>query len=71
MNRINPSKLLMSKWTAVEVKHKQRHFIVSKVHRDADETLTICELEAVIDKTVYLIDWRQLQDSGCWIMGWK
>ena len=71
MNRINPNKLLMSKWTAVEVKHKQRHFIVSNLHRGDDETLITCKLEAVINKTIYLIDWRQLQDPGCWIMGWK
>ncbi len=71
MNRINPNKLLLSKWTAVQPQRKQRHFIVSKVIRGNDETITGCELESVISKQINIIDWRQLKDSAVWIMGWK
>ena len=31
MNRINPAKLLHSKWTAVEPKNKEKHFLVVEV----------------------------------------
>lgn len=71
MNRINSDKLLLSKWTAVEPEQKERHFIVSKLIRDGEETVIACELEAVINKKVYEMDWQQLKDSSRWIMGWK
>ena len=71
MNRINPDKLLHSKWTALQVKQKERHFIVSRLQRADDETIVSCELEAIINNNVYEIDWQQLKDSSCWLMGWK
>ena len=70
MNRINPEKLLLSKWTAVEPVQKERHFIVTRLLR-GDEKVTGCELEAVINKSRVEIDWQQLKDSADWIMGWK
>lgn len=71
MNRINPKKLLHSKWTALQVKQKERHFIVSRLQRADDETILSCELEAIINNNVYEIDWQQLKDSSLWLMGWK
>ena len=71
MNRINPEKLLHSKWTALQVKQKERHFIVSRLQRADDEPILSCELEAIINNNVYEIDWQQLKDSSLWIMGWK
>lgn len=71
MNRINPDKLLLSKWTAVEPEQKERHFIVSKLLRNDDKIIFACELEAVINKRIYVIDWQQLKDATRWIMGWK
>jgi len=71
MNRINPEKLLHSKWTALQVKQKERHFIVSRLQRADDETILSCELEAIINNNVYEIDWQQLKDSSLWLMGWK
>ena len=71
MNRINPEKLLLSKWTSVHVVEKQRHFIVVKLIRASDQTIIACELEAVINKNVYQVDWQELKDSTLWIMGWK
>ena len=71
MNRINPEKLFQSKWTSLQVKRKERHFIVRKVFRSVDETIVSCELEAIINNNVYTIDWQQLKDSSIWIMGWK
>ena len=71
MNQINPEKLLHSKWTALQVKQKERHFIVSRIQRADDETILSCELEAIINNNVYEIDWQQLKDSSLWLMGWK
>ena len=70
MNRINPNKLLLSKWTAVKPKQKERHFIVTKLIRDDDETVIACKLEAVINKRSREIDWRELQQKTDWTMGW-
>ena len=71
MNQINPEKLLHSKWTALQVKQKERHFIVSRLQRADDETILSCELEAIINNNVYEIDWQQLKDSSLWLMGCK
>ena len=71
MNQINPEKLFHSKWTSLQVKQKQRHFIVKKLFRSDDETIVSCEMEAIINNHVYKIDWQQLKDSSIWIMGWK
>lgn len=71
MNRINPAKLLMTKWSAAEPKQKERHFIVTRLIYNEAGTINACELEAVINKKVYQIDWQELKDSTLWIMGWK
>ena len=71
MNRINPEKLLLSKWTALKPVKKQRHFIVTRLLRSDDEKVIACELEAVINKNSVEIDWQQLKDSSNWVLGWK
>lgn len=71
MNRINPDKLLMSKWTAAQPRQHERHFLVTRLIRTEDETIIGCVLEAVINRNTYEIDWRELQDPTRWITGWK
>lgn len=71
MNQINPNKLLRSKWTAVQPKSMERHFIVNKIIRAHDESITGCELEAIINNRIYRIDWKLLKDSSIWKMGWE
>jgi tryptophan-rich hypothetical protein len=71
MNRINPEKLLMSMWTTVQPKQRERHFIVNRLICTEDETIIGCVLEAVIDKNNYEIDWRELRYSTRWLTGWK
>jgi len=71
MNRINPDKLLNSKWTAVHPSNRQRHFIITNVIRSDDGSVTACEIEAVLTRNVKKLDWRELKDSSRWIMGWK
>ncbi len=70
-HQINPEKLLRSKWTAVEPRNRQRHFIVIALIRDENEKIVECELEAVINKEVFTIDWRILKNPQQWTMGWK
>ena len=36
MNRINPAKLLHSKWTAVSPVKREKHFMVVEVERDEE-----------------------------------
>lgn len=71
MNNINPNKLLLSKWTAVTPKNKERHFIVTDLIKDNNEIITACELEAVMTKNTYEIAWRDLKDDLVWRFGWK
>ena len=72
MNQINPRKLLNSKCTALHPTKKRRHFMVSKLVLSPDNEIIIgCELEAVIDKSIAEIDWKQLKDANCWQMGWR
>ncbi len=72
MNQINPKKLLGSKWTAVQPKNKQKHFVVDKVEFDEDDLKVVsCSIEAIINRQSFDIDWRELKDSSLWIIGWK
>jgi len=70
-NKINPNKLLLSKWTAVAPQKKERHFIVTKLIHAENEDIIACELEAVLTNTVYETDWQELKNTTCWLMGWR
>ena len=71
MNRLNPEKLLMSKWTATQPEQRERHFIVTRLIRTEDASIIGCVLEAVINKNTYEINWLELKDSSRWLTGWK
>lgn len=72
MNPLNPKKLLHSKWTAVNPKHKEKHFLVTELTFEEDEkTVEHCVLEAVFSKRVEDIDWQILKNSDNWQQGWK
>lgn len=71
MNKFNPKKLLMSKWTAANPKKKELHFIITKLIKDEEEMIIACTLEAVMNKNTYEIDWKLLKNNDVWIMGWK
>lgn len=72
-SRLNPKKLLLSKWTAVKVENKQKHFLVSKVIEPEHEGLPIVEveIEAVYSNAKRIIPWRQLHDGAIWKQGWQ
>lgn len=71
--RLNPNKLLHSKWTAVKPSHKEKHFIVVKLllPEDASAPLEFIELEAVYSNRIQVIAWRELLDLEVWQQGWR
>lgn len=71
MNKINPKKLLQSKWTAVNTQKKQKHFMVTKVKFDEQGEVSLCLIEAVLTRAEFSIDWRELTQETDWLMGWK
>ena len=71
MNRINPKKLLNSKWTAVNPLKKEKHFMVTELEFDVEGNVVHCLIEAVISNCSMLIDWEELKQQTNWLQGWK
>ena len=71
MNRINPAKLLLSKWTAARPRNKEKHFLVTELFRDADGTVLEIELQAVMTLRAQRLAWQTLQNAEAWQIGWK
>ncbi|WP_339515025.1 TIGR02450 family Trp-rich protein [Pseudomonas sp. RL_15y_Pfl2_60] len=69
--RINPQKLLLSKWTAVAPRNREKHFIVTDLVRDEQGLVLCIELQAVLTKRSELLAWQSLQNKDQWLMGWK
>ena len=75
MSVIQPKKLLLTKWTAVQPIAKNKHFLVSKIVKpessdSADMAIEWIELEAVLSKTVTRMRWQELRDTAMWKQGW-
>ncbi len=72
MNPVNPKKLLLSKWTAVQPIARNKHFLVAKVILPEPPALAVerVDLEAVHSKTIIRIAWRELRDASHWRQGW-
>jgi tryptophan-rich hypothetical protein len=71
MNKVNPKALLNSKWTAMNVNNKEKHFIVIDVEFDDEQKVSLCVIEAVINNQQYQINWRDLKDPTKWKIGWQ
>jgi tryptophan-rich hypothetical protein len=71
MNKINPKKLLNSKWTAVAPVNKEKHFIISDIEFDEEGIVVACCIEPVMSKRPTPINWLDLKDDNCWLQGWK
>ena len=69
--RLNPNKLLLSKWTASRPQNRERHFLVTELLRDEQERVIAVELQAVLTGRSEQIDWQQLLDSERWQQGWR
>jgi len=71
LNRITPKKLLNSKWTAVQPRSREKHFLVTDVEFDEDGLVILCLLEAVISRRSESIDWQDLKNTSVWTHGWR
>ena len=71
MNRINPSKLRLSKWTAAHPQNREKHFLVTELFRDEEGTVLDVELQAVLTRRSERLDWQTLKNSDAWSPGWK
>jgi|TARA_B110000438_G_scaffold287879_1_gene320685 tryptophan-rich hypothetical protein len=71
MNKINPRKLLNSKWTAVTPVRKEKHFMVTEVEFDEEGIVTLCSIESLISKRSIPINWHDLTNENNWVQGWK
>jgi len=70
-HRLNPRKLLLSKWTAVQPQNREKHFLVTELYCDEDGTVLQIELQAVLNQRCQRMDWRVLENPEQWYMGWK
>lgn len=70
MNRFNPRKLGLSKWTACQPVNHEKHFLVTELIRDEHGTPLQIELQAVHSGRKQLLDWQELRDSQRWKIGW-
>lgn len=71
MNRFNPRKLTLSKWTARAPLNREKHFIVTQLLCDDEGTPLQVELQAVLTGRSEVFDWQELRDSTRWLLGWK
>ena len=71
MNRINPTKLLLSKWTAAHPQNREKHFLVTELICDEEGTVLEVELQAVLTQRAERLDWQILKNNSEWQQGWK
>ena len=71
MNRLNPRKLLLSKWTAAAPQNREKHFLVTELFCDEEGTVLEIELQAVMTKRTQKLAWQTLQNDHTWQMGWR
>jgi len=71
-NPLSPKKLLLTKWTAVKPRNREKHFVVVRVIEPEPPSIRVeqVELEAVHSRQVYLLHWRELTDASLWRRGW-
>lgn len=71
--RLNPKKLLLTKWTATQPQNKEKHFIVTKLigPDELGTPIDFIEIEATYSKRAFTIPWRELNDETKWRQGWK
>lgn len=70
-HRLNPRKLLLSKWTATHPQHREKHFLVSELFCDEEGNVLEILLQAVLTQRCERLPWQSLQDADRWKMGWK
>lgn len=70
--KLNPRKLHLSKWTALQPQNKEKHFLVVRVLQpeDPQAPVTEVELEAAYSRRSCIIAWQTLTDASRWRQGW-
>lgn len=69
--RLNPAKLVGSKWTACAPVDKEKHFmLVALVEPVPPAAVDYVTMEAVYTGRQFVIAWRQLRQRDCWRQGW-
>jgi len=71
VNKVNPKKLLNSKWTAVAPRNKEKHFLVTDIEFDEQGLVLSFEIEAVMTNRTLPIEWQELRDRTQWLQGWQ
>ena len=73
LTRLNPRKLLHSKWTAVTPTRREKHFIVTAVVEPESPSAQAeyVDLEAIHSKRMRRLRWRDLADTTTWLQGWR
>jgi tryptophan-rich hypothetical protein len=71
-NALSPKKLLHTKWTAVEPRNREKHFLVTRViePEPPGSPVVSVEIEAVHSQRAWIIGWRELTDCTKWRRGW-
>ena len=71
--RLQAAKLLHSKWTAAVPVNKEKHFIVTGlIAPEAPGTeIDDITIEAVHTGRSFTLRWRELNDAGQWLQGWR
>ena len=71
-NQINPQKLRLSKWTAVNPQEKEKHFLVTKVidPEQPKHRIEFVVMEAVLTQRSFTMLWEELTDPARWVQGW-
>ncbi|WP_043614825.1 TIGR02450 family Trp-rich protein [Chromobacterium violaceum] len=70
--RLNPEKLLLSKWTAAAPRNREKHFLVVALGRPApDAPVETVTLEAVHSRRRQTMAWQALRDTDQWRQGWQ
>lgn len=70
-HRLNPRKLLLSKWTARQPLNREKHFLVTELFCDEEGIVLQVELQAVLSRRCQRLDWQALENAQLWLMGWK
>jgi tryptophan-rich hypothetical protein len=70
MNKFNPAKLYLSKWTAVHPRNREKHFVVTRLVRDENDNITHCVIEAIHSQREQQLDWQELRSQDTWRQGW-
>lgn len=69
--RLNPAKLLRSKWSACIPVNKEKHFmVVALIEPEAGAPIVSVTMEALHSGRQFELAWQDLRDTAVWRQGW-